>query len=158
MTSERKIPSVPSVTINASILPLVIAKPLTSPATRPSASDTPTPSRTVIQPAPRLETAAFITTIITPAIKAAIEPTERSMPPAIITKVAPMAMMPINDERVRTLKMFVGDKNAGLRSAPTMTSARSARSGPRVRKSKRGPPALVFALSLTLSSVASGGA
>ena len=45
----------------------------------------------------------FITMIITPAITAAIEPTDRSSPPAVMTKVAPMAMMPMNDERASTL-------------------------------------------------------
>src|ERR1700743_3857130 len=37
-----------------------------------------------------------------PAISAAIEPTDRSMPPLMITKHMPTAMMPMNDVRVST--------------------------------------------------------
>ena len=52
---------------------------------------------------PRLGISQFITMIMTPAITAAIEPTDRSSPPAVMTKVAPMAMMPMKDERASTL-------------------------------------------------------
>ncbi len=48
------------------------------------------------QPVPRLGTSAFMMMIIMPAVKAAIEPTERSMPPAVMTKVAPTAMTPMD--------------------------------------------------------------
>ena len=44
-----------------------------------------------------------MTMIIMPAMKAAIEPTDRSSPPEVITKVAPMAMMPMNEARATML-------------------------------------------------------
>src|SRR5690606_16714773 len=72
---------------------------------------------------------AFMNRIIAPARNAAIDPTERSMPPAMITNVAPTAMIPMNAERVRTLKMFVGVRNDGWMSEPTTTSRTRPSSG-----------------------------
>jgi hypothetical protein len=60
----------------------------------------------------------FIIRIIAPARKAAMEPTERSMPPAMITKVPPTAMMPMKADRVSTLKRLVCDRNAGCSIEP----------------------------------------
>src|SRR5690606_4412621 len=115
-------------TMNGSMRPLVIARPLTAPATRPPTTTSATPSR--IAPtgdtSPRM---AFMNMIIAPARNAAIDPTERSMPPAMITKVAPTAMIPMNAERVRTLKMFVEVRNDGWISAPMTTSRTRPSSG-----------------------------
>ena len=61
------------------------------------------PASTTLQPIPSEGISAFITMIITPAITAAIEPTDRSSPPEVITKVAPMAMMPMKEVRASTL-------------------------------------------------------
>src|SRR5690606_36540843 len=65
---------------------------------------------------------AFMNRIMAPARKAAMEPTERSMPPAMITNVAPTAMIPINAERVSTLNRFVEVRKDGWMSEPTTTS------------------------------------
>ena len=64
-----------------------------------------------------------------PARKAAIEPTERSMPPPMMTKVPPTAMMPMKAERVSTLNRLVGVRNAGCISEPTTTSSSRPASG-----------------------------
>ena len=45
---------------------------------------------------------AFISRITQPAISAAIEPTDRSMPPEMMTKHMPTAMMPMKAVRVST--------------------------------------------------------
>ena len=76
--------------------------------------------------------AAFITIIIAPEITAAMEPTERSIPPAVITKVAPTAMMPIKAERVRRLEILPSEAKAGLSASPNKHNAISATSGPKV--------------------------
>jgi hypothetical protein len=73
--------------------------------------------------------------IITPAITAAIEPTDRSIPPAVMTKVAPTAMIPIKAERVRRLVMFPSLRNAGFSRKPITHSRSSATAGPYVLKS-----------------------
>ena len=108
-------PIVPRVTIKASIFPLVVRKPLMKPAPMPRISEQPMPSSTVQMDAPMLSTAAFMMMIIMPAMKAAMEPTERSIPPAVITKVAPTAMMPIKAERVSKLVTLPSPRKSGLR-------------------------------------------
>ncbi len=52
--------------------------------------------------------------IMTPVMKAAIEPTDRSSPPEEITKVAPTAMMAMKALRATTLLRLVADKKSGL--------------------------------------------
>ncbi len=93
----------PSVTMNASIPIFEIRKPFSSPAARPASSATHMPARISGTPMPSVGIIAFIAMIITPATKAAIEPTERSIPPAVMTKVMPTAMMPIKADRASTL-------------------------------------------------------
>src|SRR4051812_38579654 len=68
--------------------------------------------------------------IIAPAISAAIEPTDRSMPPETITKVMPTAMMPMKAVRVSTFIMLSMVAKSGFSSAPAMHSRTSARTGP----------------------------
>jgi len=45
---------------------------------------------------------AFMNKMTEPAISAAIDPTDKSMPPEMITKHMPTAMMPIKAVRVST--------------------------------------------------------
>ncbi len=52
--------------------------------------------------------------IMTPEITAAIEPTDKSMPPAVMTNVAPIAMMPIKAERVSKFVTLPSLRNAEL--------------------------------------------
>ena len=96
-------PIVPSVTMNASMLALAISTPLIPPATRPVRSAITMPARMTGTPMPIAGIKAFIARIITAATKAAIEPTERSMPPAVMTNVMPTAMMPMKADRASTL-------------------------------------------------------
>ncbi len=56
------------------------------------------PSPTAPQPLPSDGTRLLMMMIIMPAMNAAIEPTDRSRPPEVMTKVAPIAMMPMNDD------------------------------------------------------------
>ena len=89
------------------------------------------PSRIIGTPMPRLGNAAFITKIISPAIKAAIEPTERSSPPAVITKVMPTAMIPMKADRASTLVMFAALRKFEFISAPISSKTTKAMIGPR---------------------------
>ena len=52
VTSERKMPIVPSVTMNASMRMLVMRKPLRRPDKSPAAIATPMPSRMIGRPTP----------------------------------------------------------------------------------------------------------
>src|SRR6056297_6026 len=122
-------PSVPSVTMNGSILPRVMVMPLNVPAASPNSSANTMPSPSTASGGSPVASIAFMNRIMAPARNAAMEPTERSIPPAMITNVEPTAMMPMNALRVSTLKMFVDDRNAGFISEPTITSATRPRSG-----------------------------
>ena len=87
VSSERKMPIVPSVTMNGSILPIVVVRPLNRPQSAPTASDSAIArddqQRRVLDQ-PRVEEQD-----LRPATKAAIEPTERSRPPPVMTSVSP---------------------------------------------------------------------
>ncbi len=119
-------PIEPSVTMNGSIRARVMSSPLVSPASSPTSRATPMPARTSGMPIPRVGSSAFMTRIIIPAMKAAIEPTERSSPPAVMTKVIPTAMMPMKAERESTLVMFPADRKFGVQKRAQTGSARSA--------------------------------
>ncbi len=77
-----------------------------APATSPAKSASTTPTPITDSPSPREGSTVFITRIISPAMNAAMEPTLRSSPPAVITKVMPTAMMPMKAERASTLVML----------------------------------------------------
>ncbi len=123
--------------MNASICPFVTSSPFATPAASPIPSATQAPSATVGQPTPIGPAIAFSAMIVTPDAKAASEPTDRSMLPVVMTKVAPTAMMPVKAVRVSTLAMFPAPRNAGLASAPITTSAARARNGPACTKLTR---------------------
>jgi len=72
----------------------------------------------------------FISQIMLPAINAAIEPTDRSMPPEIITKVSPTAMMPMNEVRVSTFIRLSSVAKSRLSKVPAMHSTIRPTSGP----------------------------
>src|SRR5690606_25183321 len=55
----------------------------------------------------------------------------RSSPPEEITKVAPIAMIPMNVALVRTLVTLVGDRKSGLIRTPTTVRTTRAMNGPR---------------------------
>ena len=85
---------------------------------------------TTLQPLPSDGTAELMMMIIIPAMNAAIEPTDRSMPPDVMTKVAPIAMMPMNEARATILARLLIVRKWSLRKAPSTISSASARSGP----------------------------
>ena len=89
--------------MNGSIRPTVTSRPLAAPPALPIARPATMPSPTAPQPPPSEGTRLLMMMIISPAMKAAIEPTDRSRPPEVITKVAPMAIRPMNDERATML-------------------------------------------------------
>src|SRR6476659_872925 len=123
-------PSVPSVTMKGSMRPRVMSRPCARPKTAPSSSANAMPSitATIVESpdAPRL----FIKRMTHPAISAAIEPTERSMPPEMMTKHMPTAMMPINAVRVSTFMALSKVAKSGLSSVPATHSSARPATGP----------------------------
>ncbi len=89
--------------MKASIPARVTNSPLIAPATSPAPSASATPIPITAIPAPIAGSTVFIARIISPATKAAIDPTDRSSPPAVMTKVMPTAMMPMKADRAATL-------------------------------------------------------
>ena len=134
-TSALKMPMVPRVTMKGSMRPNVTTRPLARPQAALTATATAMPSARVSTPP---EPAPFSVRIITPATRAAMEPTERSSPPPAITKVAPIAMMAMKAERVTTLRRFAGSRKLGLTRAPSARSAASAMKGESARMSTVG--------------------
>ena len=67
----------------------------------------------------------------TPA-SAKSEPTERSMPPAMITKVIPSAMMPLYETCREMLSKFEAEKNTLLVREHTSINVASAKYGPEI--------------------------
>ena len=129
-------PSVPSVTMNGSMRPLVMSRPCARPKSAPSSSGEGHAGRhrrpSAIQPA---RGSAFISRIMQPAISAAIEPTERSMPPEMMTK-----HMPDRDDAdegragQHVHRVVERWRNSSLRSVPAMHSSTSPdRAGPDAR-------------------------
>ena len=117
ITSERKMPMVPSVTMKGSMRPKVTIRPFARPQAALTAMAASMPSgERAHSPPPRL----LRVRIIMPAVSAAMEPTERSSPPPAITKVAPTAMMAMKAERVTTFSRFDAVRKSGLMSAPAI--------------------------------------
>ncbi|MNL22630.1 hypothetical protein D3C87_1439850 [compost metagenome] len=93
--------------MKASMRPRVIINPLPMPAAPPTARPAAIPMRITPSDIPIDGIRAFMTMIMMPATTAAMEPTDRSSPPDVITKVAPMAMMPMKLDRASTLVMLL---------------------------------------------------
>ena len=136
--SARKMPSEPKVTMNGSIRPAVTSMPLAAPPTAPIARPATMPRAMTAQPVPSEGTALLMMMMIMPAVKAAIEPTERSRPPEVMTKVAPTAMMPMKEARATMLEMLLMVRKLPLSHVPRMASSSSATIGPRTPSRKRG--------------------
>src|SRR3954469_17557118 len=130
-------PSVPSVTMKGSIRPLVISSPCTRPKAAPSTSDSSMPTAITSTGEPSVPAARFITRIMQPAISAAIEPTDRSMPPLMITKHMPTAMMPMKAVRVSTFSALSSVANSPFSSVPAMHSSTRPSHGPADRRRRR---------------------
>ncbi len=81
--------SIPRVVINGFTFAFVITIPLTAPSIVPKAIPRRTPARG--------ETPSYIIRAANIPLTAIREPTERSIPPVIITIVTPIAIMPMVD-------------------------------------------------------------
>src|SRR5438270_11175637 len=123
-------PSVPSVTMNGSMRPLVISRPCARPNRQPSTTANAMPASTTATGDARRPASAFIMRITQPAISAAIEPTDRSMPPLMMTKHMPTAMIPMKAVRVSTFIALSQVAKSPLSSVPAMHSSTSPTSGP----------------------------
>ena len=98
-------PKVPNVTMNGGIFRLVIMKPLANPQTKPASTPAAMPSST--DPLPTI-----VIVPMTPA-NARIEPTDKSMPPATMTRVMPRAIMLITAVCRTTLDRLVAVRKYG---------------------------------------------
>ncbi len=89
VVSPRKMPMVPSVAMNGSMRPRVVMSPLARPQAAPMA--TASAPATMSMVIGSLIEPPFMNRIIRLATNAVMAPTERSRPPAEMTKVAPTA-------------------------------------------------------------------
>src|SRR5215469_9031167 len=90
--------SMPSVTTNGGIPTKAMRRPLTAPTARAVSSAAPTPAQ-MLKP-------AFITTPSTMPVRHTTEPTDRSMPPVMMTAVMPRATMATKAKLRVTLNRF----------------------------------------------------
>src|ERR1700722_11746883 len=120
--------------MNGSIRPLVISRPCAHPNSPPRTNASTMPMAMIVSGAkvcpPTPADKPFISQIMLPAINAAIDPTDRSMPPEIITNVSPTAMMPMNEGRVSTFIRLSTVAKSWLSKVPVMHSTRRPTSGP----------------------------
>src|SRR5258706_3503981 len=149
-------PSVPSVTMNGSMRPRVISKPCARPNSAPSASAKAAPQATIASGGILLPS-AFINRITPPAISAAIEPTDRSMPPLMITKHIPTAMMPMKAVRVSTFIALSSVAKSPFSSVPAMHSSTRPTTGPMACRRPHSGRAAGAATAPPTMSVRSGG-
>ena len=118
---------VPSVAMNGSIRPTVVIRPLASPQVAPIATATTMPASSMVSGSPIAP--LLRNRIIRLATKAVIAPTERSRPPAEMTKVAPTPMIAVKAARVSTLTMLPTVKKLSLTNEPTTRRMKSATNG-----------------------------
>ena len=86
---------VPKVTMKGAILPRVIISPLKAPAQAPTTTPTRTPSPNASASLWTIGSSAFMARITSAPVKARTEPTERSMPAEMMTKVIPRPIIPV---------------------------------------------------------------
>ena len=95
------------------------------------------PTSTAATGLPTIGATQFITMIMQPAMSAAMEPTERSMPPEMMTKHMPTAMMPMKAVRVSTFIALSQVAKSGLSKVPAMHSNTRPTMGPASRRNCR---------------------
>src|SRR5262245_9648380 len=95
---------------------------MSTPLTRPTARDAPIPAAIPTHTA----WPALSTTPVTIAARQRIEPTDRSMPPVMITAVIPMATMATKAKLRVTLKRFCGVAKALVANDRTTAASRAA--------------------------------
>src|SRR6266702_4604155 len=124
---------VPSVAMNGSMLPAVVIRPLARPQAAPMTMASAIATTSII--AGSAITPLFMNMIVRLATNATMEPTDRSRPPADITKVAPTAMMAMKALRVMTLRRLSMPRKFGFAIAPSISRGASARKGATARRS-----------------------
>jgi hypothetical protein len=118
----RAMPSVPRVTISGGTLALVMSTPLRTPQAVPATSPAASPATIAPQPSP--PTASITLAAITPE-KTSTDPTDRSIPAVMITKVMPTAMISSPEASAAMLRKLNTVANCWKRSranAATMPS------------------------------------
>ena len=109
-----------SVAINGGIFTRVISTPLTAPMQTPASMGI----STAVKGNSPLRFAART------AATAAIDPTERSIPPDSMTKAIPIETSPVRLTCRRMLARFSGVRNVGKNTVPTAQRTRNATRGP----------------------------
>ena len=134
-------PRVARVTMNSGRRKRVMKKPFTRPIKPPIAMTTGTNSHTGRELYTRK-----LTQII--AAKPTMAPTEMSMPPVIITKVNPTAMIPMSDASWSKVMMLPRVRNAGL----AMERATPKASSKKMRISRRNEVTVIVRASILLGT------
>jgi hypothetical protein len=111
---------VPSVVMNGLTPSLAMIRPLARPTTAPA----PMPATT-----PATRPAFTMTMAATHPDRAAVEPTDRSKPPPMITNVIPMAITAMIEDCTRMLVRLRGERKRSVISAVTAHRIRSVASG-----------------------------
>ncbi len=107
---------------------------MSTPLTRPQ----PTPTINAVKRMPAKPYSWVATVVAHTEARATIAPTDRSMPPEMMTKVMPTVTTPTTEAWVRTsCRLRVSRNSSGLVMPPTMISAASTPSRERVRTSAR---------------------
>ncbi len=116
--------------MKGTIPPYATSRPLTSPQPRPTS--------TAVKRIPAKPYSWVATVVAHTEARATMAPTDRSMPPEVMTKVMPTVTTPITDAWVRTSwRLRVSRNSSGLVTPPMTTSAASTPSRERVRRSAR---------------------
>ncbi|GMA84843.1 hypothetical protein GCM10025868_00930 [Angustibacter aerolatus] len=97
---------------------------MTTPCTRPTSAAAPSPAPIAAQEPYRAADAERMTA------SAYVDPTDRSMPPLMITNVMPAAMMPMNDAARATLRRLSAEPNDGTVTTPSTTTSSSTATAP----------------------------
>ncbi len=126
--APRAAPNEPRVTISAGIRALAISRPLTRPQAPPPSRETTRPAAITPQPAsvasPPGLSASMVFAPTTPA-NTSTEPTDRSMPAVMITKVIPTASTSSTDASISRVCAVNRVRKASGRSAPNTTHSAS---------------------------------
>lgn len=118
------------VAMNGTIPPYAMSTPLTRPQ--------PSPTRTAVKRMPAKPYSWVATVVAHTEARATIAPTDRSMPPEMMTKVMPTVTTPMTDAWVRTSwRLRVSRNWSGLVRPPIRISTASTPSRDRVRTSAR---------------------
>src|SRR5262245_59612829 len=119
-TTPRTSTMVPRVVMKGLTLSQAMVTPLTRPTSAPAAIPAATPAAIP---------ASSITMLATQPDSAAVEPTERSKPPPMITKVMPRAITAMIEDCTRMLVRLSGERKRSVSSAVTAHSTISESSG-----------------------------